>query len=49
MKEDEEVHSGRTYTRDPWTRRTIWGLAREGRGAGWRWAKGEKVGTTVIP
>ena len=42
MKEGEGI-SQRTYMHDPWTRTTVWGLS-EGAEAGWRGAKGEKLG-----
>ena len=45
MKEGEGM-SQRTYMHDPWTWAMICELP-EGV-PGWRWAKGEKVGTTVV-
>ena len=47
MKESEGI-SQNTYAHDPWTQTTVWRLTKGGGKAEWRWAKGEKVGTTVI-
>ena len=47
MKEGKGIHQ-RTYMHDPWTWTRYGDFLKEGREAEWRWAKGEKAGTTVI-
>ena len=47
MKEGEGI-SQRTYINDPQTQTMVWGWPEGGgAGAGVKWEKGEKVGTTV--
>ena len=46
MKEGGGI-SQRTYTHKPWTWTAVWGWPEAVSGTRFRWAKGEKVRTTV--